>query len=58
MSNGRLARPVAYLFNQTSGSFHPREQSGLRTVISQRSGILALQGGEDINVGICRRTEG
>jgi len=26
MSNGRLARPVAYLFSQTSGSFHPREQ--------------------------------
>ncbi|SEO19480.1 transposase, IS605 OrfB family, central region [Halogranum amylolyticum] len=28
MSNGRLARPVTYLFNQTSGSFHPREQVG------------------------------
>jgi putative transposase len=28
MSNGRLARPVAYLFNQTSGSFHLREQAG------------------------------
>jgi putative transposase len=28
MSNGRLARPVAYLFNQTSGSFRPREQVG------------------------------
>ncbi|EMA58707.1 RNA-guided endonuclease InsQ/TnpB family protein [Halorubrum lipolyticum] len=30
MSNGRLARPVAYLFNQTSGSFHPREQVGCK----------------------------
>jgi putative transposase len=28
MSNGRLARPVAYLFNQPSGSFRPREQVG------------------------------
>jgi putative transposase len=30
MSNGRLARPVAYLFNQTSGSFYPREQVGCK----------------------------
>jgi transposase, IS605 OrfB family, central region len=28
MSNGRLARPVAYLFNQTSGRFAPSEQVG------------------------------
>jgi len=27
MSNGRLARPVAYLFNQTSGRFAPNEQA-------------------------------
>lgn len=27
MSNGRLARPAVRLFNQTSGSFHPREQA-------------------------------
>ena len=26
MSNGRLARPVAYLVNQTSGRFAPSEQ--------------------------------
>jgi putative transposase len=28
MSNGRLARPVAYLFNQTSGRFAPSERVG------------------------------
>jgi len=30
MSNGRLARPVAYLFNQTSGRFAPSEQVGCK----------------------------
>jgi transposase len=28
MSHGRLAQPLAYPFNQTSGSFRPREQVG------------------------------
>jgi putative transposase len=28
MSNGRLARPAVYLFNQTSGRFAPSEQAG------------------------------
>ena len=30
MSNGRLTRPVAYLFNQTSGRFAPSEQVGCK----------------------------
>ena len=30
ISDSRLARPVAYLFDQTSGSFHPREQVGCK----------------------------
>ena len=30
MSNGRLARPVAHLFDQTSGRFAPSEQAGCK----------------------------
>ncbi|WP_256419418.1 transposase [Halorubrum laminariae] len=31
MGNGRLARPAAYLFNQTSGRFAPSEQVGCKS---------------------------